>query len=131
MRKALSVVVGAFLLLPAFAVADSAIPLEPTIAQLATRAAALEAQEASLQSGQPLACAMLFSTSSVSVGQEVILAWGSVGAVEQTKDTENMRATNGAATLTFSKPATWTYVFTFYNESGGSVTCNANIVVTP
>lgn len=70
---------------------------------------------------------MLMSTSSVSVGQQAILAWGSVGAVEQTKDAENIRPTDGAQTLLFSQPGTWTYDFTFYGASGATTTCSAKI----
>jgi len=115
--------------MPGFALADSAIPVEPTPLQLATRVATVEAQVAAMQGGQSLACAMLFSTSSVPVGQEVILAWGSVGAVEQTTDTLNTRPTNGAVTLLFSQAGTWTYSFKFYDASSNSVTCKAQIKV--
>jgi hypothetical protein len=114
---------------PALALADSAIPIGPTPLQLLTRVAALEAEEASIQSGQALACAALFSAPTVEVGQQVILAWGSVGAMAQTKDTENMWPLDGASTLSFADAGARTYPFTFYG-AGGTVTCNATITVT-
>ena len=124
MQAAAAFVVGLSLLV---APATSSIPFEPTVTQLATRVAALQAEINSMQTGQALACAMLTSTSSVSVGQQAILAWGSVGAVEQTTDTENIRPTNGAQTLLFSQPGTWTYNFMFYSASGATTTCSAKI----
>lgn len=130
MKKTFALILGTFLLAtPALAFADSAIPTGPTPLQLLTRVAALEAEEASLPNNQPLACAMLPSATTTPVNQQVILAWGSVGAVEQTKDTGNMRPTSGAMTLLFSSSGTWTYSFTFYDAGGKSVSCNAKIKV--
>ena len=116
---------------PALALADSTIPIGPTPLQLLTRVAALEAEEASIQSGQPLACAALFSAPTVAVGQQVILAWGSVGATQQTTDMENMWPLDGASTLSFADAGSRVYPFTFYGVNGGSVTCEAKITVTP
>jgi len=115
---------------PAFALADTGIPTAPTPLQLITRTAALEAQLASTQSGSALACAMLFSASSTPLGNDVILAWGSTGAVEQAFDTKNMRDTAGAVTLLFDQPGTWTYTFTFYDAARAATTCSAKILVT-
>jgi hypothetical protein len=132
MKKISALMFGLLLLAsPALALAYNGIPVEPTVLQLLTRVAALDAQVAAMQTGKSLSCAMLFSTSSVPVGQGVVLAWGSVGAVEQTKDTENIRAASGASTFLFSEPGNWTYSFIFYAADGGSVACQAKIVVTP
>ena len=119
-----------FLITPALALADAQSPFQPSAAQLLTRVAALEAQLASVQKNQPLACAMRFSTPTARIGQEVILAWGSRGAVEQNKDTLNMRATNGAFTMLFSQPGVWRYSFIFYDSSGAAVPCDASIKIT-
>lgn len=114
---------------PACAFAETASPFTPTPLQLLTRAAALEAQLSSVQSGQTLACAMLSSAATTTVGRDVILAWGSAGAIEQHQDTRNTRPLAGAVTLNFSAPGAWTYAFTFYDSAGRSATCTQKIVV--
>jgi len=130
MKKFLVLVLGSALFAaPALAFADSGIPSGPTPLQLLTRVAALEAQQASMQSGQTLVCAALFSTSTAQVGQQVALAWGSVGSVEQTKDTLNMWPLGGGSLMSFATTGTWSYPFTFYNATGGSTTCTAKINV--
>lgn len=122
---------AAFLLGASLLVAPIApsIPIGQTPLQLVTTLAAVEAEESAMQSGQSLACAAFFSTSTASVGQQVILGWGSAGAAPQTKDIENMWPLEGAATLSFSKTGIWNYPFTFYSASGGSTTCTAKITV--
>ena len=108
----------------------SSIPILQTPAQLLTTVAALEAQENSLQNNSPLACAALFGAPSVKVGQQVVLAWGSIGAIQQTKDTLNEWPLDGASTLSFSTAGTFKYPFTFYSASGATTTCAAEITVT-
>jgi len=130
MKKFGTFIFSILLFAPAFALADSMIPVGPTPPQLLSRVATLEAQEASLQTGESIACAILFNVQSAKVGQQVVLAWGSVGAVDQTKDPENMRPTNGAVTLLFSNSGSWNYSFTFYDANGKSVACSAKILVT-
>ncbi len=110
----------------------SAVPIGQTPLQLLTTLAAVEAQEVSLSSGQSLACAALFSAPSVQVGKGVLLAWGSVGAVDPSLSSSSvpMWAPHGGSTMEFSEAGTWTYSFTFYNANNASTTCNAKIVVT-
>ena len=114
--------------LPLFAGAQTA----PTVAQLTARIAALEAQENAAASGQSLACAAVFSAPSVKVGDSVALAWGSVGALDPLTSSSSvpMWSRNGASTLTFAHPATWTYFFTFYDVAGDQKTCYASVRVT-
>ena|SRR5665213_591526 len=133
MRKEITQIIAAcfgllLLVMPAFASADG-VPTQPTAAQLLTRVAALEALEIAASTTSPVSCAALFSAPSVAIGRTVALAWGSFGATDQTKDTENMWPQNGASMLSFSRAGTWTYDFTFYSASGSSTTCTAQINV--
>jgi hypothetical protein len=130
MKRFLSGVLLLLFGIPAFALADNGIPLGPTPAQMLTTVASIEAQEAAITNNESLACIALFSRSTVSVGQQVILAWGSTGAVEQTKDSLNEWPLDGAFTMSFSQTGTLVYPFTFYDPEGNSVTCKASIVVT-
>ncbi|HUO56306.1 MAG TPA: hypothetical protein VMU27_02645 [Candidatus Paceibacterota bacterium] len=121
----------ALIVLPAFAFADSAIPIEPTLTQLFTRVAAIEAQEAALTATSSLACAALTEVPTIPVGQAFILAWGSVGAMSPgASSTQSMWTPEGAASVTQKTPGNWKYDFTFYGLQGGSVTCSATIKVT-
>lgn len=129
MKKILTYAILIFVVAPVLASADTSIPTEPTPLQLATRVAALDATIVAAQNHQSLACALLPSRTSASVGQKAILAWGSVGAVDQTTDIENIRPTNGAIMLLFQSTGTWTYAFKFYDAQGNNVTCSTKIVV--
>lgn len=133
MKRCLTLI-AAFLLLaiPLFAAAQGTIPLGPTPLQMLTVAAQLEAQEAALASGQSLACAAVFSTSSVSVGQNIDLAWGSVGALDPqlASTTLPMWAPEGGSVLSFTQVGTWTYSFTFYSATNATATCTAKVRVT-
>ncbi|MDR3571948.1 MAG: hypothetical protein P4L81_07245 [Candidatus Pacebacteria bacterium] len=103
-----------------------------TVGQLTAIAASLEARQNSISTGEPLACAALFSTTSTKVGQQVSLAWGSVGAVDPltSSSSVSMWPQQGFSTLSFTKVGTWTYYFTFYNNNAASTTCSAKIAVT-
>ena len=128
MKKLFAFAFGTFLLAaPAFALADSGVPIGQTPLQILTTLAAVEAQVTAIQSGQALSCSALSSATSTKVNEQVLLAWGSVGAVEQTKDTQNIRPLNGGTTLLFAKPGTWKYSFTFYDTTGASTTCSVKI----
>lgn len=117
------------LLVPVFSFADTFVPFQPTASQLLTRVAALDAQVAA-QAGTPLACAALFNAPQVSIGQTAVLAWGSVGALAPgSVPTQSMWPQNGASIELFDKVGTWTFHFTFYGKSGGTVTCTASIRV--
>jgi len=115
---------------PTFALADTSIQIGQTPLQILTTLATVEAQMMSIQNGQALSCVALSSATSTKVGQQVLLAWGSVGAVEQTKDPLNMWPMSGGTTLLFSKPGTWKYSFTFYDATGTSTTCSVKITAT-
>jgi hypothetical protein len=96
-----------------------------------TGVAQLEAKESSLESGEALSCAAVFSTSTVALGQEVDLAWGSVGALDPrfASTTRSMWTPQGASVLSFTQAGTWTYFFTFYSANDASTTCAAKIIV--
>jgi hypothetical protein len=116
---------------PAFALADAFTLAQVQIEHLTAIAAALEAQEAALASGQSIACAALTSAPSVRVGDTVALAWGSVGAMNPADDTSKpMWTQNGVTVLSFDKPGTVIYSFTFYSASGATANCSAKVVVT-
>jgi hypothetical protein len=127
----------AFLLLALFAApvlvsADTLAPIQPTAAQLLTRVAALEAQEADLAATSSVACAATTSVATVPVGEPFILAWGSVGAMQSSgSSTQSMWTPAGAQSVTQQTPGNWVYSFTFYGSQGGSATCTATIQVTP
>ena len=108
----------------------ASIPIGQTPIQLMTTLAAVEAQEASVQNNDSLACVALFSQPTAKVGQQVILAWGSAGAVPQTKDALNEWPLEGASLMSFSTSGTFTYPFKFYDGSGHVTTCSAKITVT-
>jgi hypothetical protein len=128
MKKLFAFGFGTLLLTaPVFALADSGIPIGQTPLQIETTLAAVEAQVMAIQGNQSLLCVAMSSATSTKVGQQVLLAWGSVGAVAQTKDPLNMWAMNGGTTLLFSAPGTWKYSFTFYDATGASTTCSVKI----
>lgn len=128
MKRFLTFIFGFILLAaPALASAQS----WQTVAQLTAVAASLEAQAAVASTGESLACAALFSASSVHLGEQVALAWGSVGALDplSSSSSVSMWSQNGSATLSFTQVGTWTYSFTFYSAQNSSTTCAAKIVV--
>jgi hypothetical protein len=132
MKKIATVLIALYFLVPAFALAAPSFPIGPTPAQLLTRVAALQAQEAQAQAGtSTVSCASLFSAPKVAVGQTVYVAWGSMGALAPgASSTQSMWPQAGASTLSFQKAGTWTYNFTFYGVQGGTATCTASIRVT-
>ncbi|HUO50707.1 MAG TPA: hypothetical protein VMU25_04065 [Candidatus Paceibacterota bacterium] len=131
MKKIFTSVLGALLCVPVLAFAQTASTSQSSLNQLMVVATALEAQASSLQSGQPLACAVLFSMPVVHLHETVVLAWGSVGAIdpEVSSTSQSMWAPHGLSTLSFDKLGTWKYSFTFYSQSGASTTCDALIKV--
>ena len=127
MQTAAAFIAGLSLLV---GLATSPISVGQTPVQLLTTVAAIEAQEVSIQNNEALSCVALFSTSTAKIGQQVALAWGSVGAVPQTKDVANMWPLNGGSLMSFATAGTWTYSFTFYSATNATTTCIANILVT-
>jgi hypothetical protein len=116
-------------MVPAVALAETSASNQLQIQHLATIVAALEAQEAAL-SGGPIACAAITSKTSVHVGEQFVLAWGSVGALNPGDDpSKPMWTPNGASTIALEQLGTWTYYFTFYGANGASTTCTAIVVV--
>jgi hypothetical protein len=132
MKKFLSIFAVVLIATPALTFADSSIPIGQTITQMTTTVAALQALESAAQTGQPLTCALVFSAPKVSVGQQVSIGWGTVGALDPatSSSTMPMWTPDGGATLLFQTAGTWTYSYTFYGSKGGSITCKASIVVT-
>lgn len=130
MKRAIAFIAFALAIAPSLSFADSAIPSGPTPAQLIARVAAIEALEAAADATTSVSCAALFSAPAVTVGQTVELGWGSVGAMAPgASSTQSMWPQNGASTLSFQKPGTWTYGFTFYGIQGGTANCAATIKV--
>lgn len=116
---------------PAFALADAASDAQVQIQHIAVAAAALEAQILSIQTGQPLACAVFVSKSLVKVGEPLVLAWGAVGAVDKSNDpTSGELAPNGVTPVALEKAGTWKYTFTFSSASGATTSCAATIRVS-
>ena len=133
MKKILAAGIALFLAAsPALALADALTPAQVKIQQLTAVIAALQAQEAALASGNPLACAALASKTSVRVNEPLALAWGSVGAMDPADNpSKPMWAQNGVSDLSIRQAGTWTYSFTFYSATGATTTCNATIIVVP
>jgi hypothetical protein len=129
MKKIAAALMAVTLFAPMFSFADTMVPIQPTVSQLLTRVAALNAQ-ISAQAGAPLACAALFSAPQVAIGQTVVLAWGSVGALAPGSDpNQSMWPQDGASVESFDKIGTWTYSFTFYGQSGNTIKCTASVRV--
>lgn len=127
-RNVITAICGVVLATPlGFAYADSGAL--QTSQQIATVAVALEAQIASLQNNSTVACAALFTKPQVHLGEPVVLAWGSVGAMAPGDDSsKSMWSQNGSNVVSLSMAGTWTYSFTFYAKNGGTATCTAQIV---
>jgi hypothetical protein len=130
MKRAITTIFGFFLLAtPMLALADTLAPAQ-TLVQYTTVLANLEAQQVAVTTGQSIACAVVFSKSSVQVNQLVALGWGSVGAMNPGDNPSiSMWSQNGGAMLSFTQAGTWTYSFMFYAKSGATTTCTAKIVV--
>lgn len=132
MRKIIAICVALGFITPAFALADTLAPFQPTPAQLLTRVATLEAMEAAASSTAPVSCAALFAEPSVNIGDTVLLAWGSIGALPAGSDPAvSMWPQEGASTLSFTQAGTWTYSFTFYGTNNATATCTASVRVLP
>ncbi len=131
MRKFITLLIALGFLTPAFASADISAPFQPTPTQLLTRIAALDAQIAAASSTNPVSCAAVFSAPQVTVGNTVLLAWGSVGSLPQGSiPGVSMWPQAGASTLSFKQAGNWTYSFTFYGANNATATCTASVKVT-
>lgn len=114
------------LLTPAFASADS-YGVQPTLGQLLTRIAALEA----ILSHEQINCAVTSSAAEVKVGETFTIAWGSYGAdPKYSTDPQNAYPINGEQVMRITTPETRTYHFSFYGPNGLKKTCHQTIRVT-
>ena len=127
MQKTLiAIFVALGLLVPAFASADS-FGVQPTLGQLLTRIAALQA----LIAHEEINCAVTATKSTVHVGEEFTIAWGSYGAdAKYSTDPQNVYPINGEQTMRINTPEMRTYKFTFFGQSGLKKTCEQTITVT-
>lgn len=114
---------------PALALAASTQETNVQLQQLMVATAALEAQVLSLQTGNPLACVVLVSKKSVQVNEPFIIAWGAVGARDESG--EGAVAPNGLSWVAFDKAGTWKYGFSFTSSAGAATSCSASITVLP
>lgn len=122
----LAIMVALGLLVPAFASADT-YGIQPTLGQLLTRVAALQA----ILSHEPVNCAVAATKSSVKVGEAFTLAWGSFGAdPKYSTDAKNAYPENGEQVMQINTPETRIYKFTFFGPNGVQKTCEQTITVT-
>jgi hypothetical protein len=123
----LAAFVGVGLALVPFAVsAASVADIETQVMQVLGQVAALEAQA----SGNSVACVVVTSAPSVSVGQPFAIIWNTFGAKDPSNaDAVSQFARGGISTVTLDKPGTYKYDFVFYGASGGQAKCTALISV--
>ena len=122
-----AILIASFLLVPTFTSAESRFGIEPTLGQLLTRIAALQA----ILEGKPINCAVTSTKTTVRVGEPFTIAWGSYGAdAKYSIDPENAYSENGEQTMRMDMPQMRTYYFTFFGPNGLKKTCNQTITVT-
>ncbi len=125
MKKIFTALVVSTLLAPAFASADS-FGIEPTRGQLLSRIAALE----SIVAGKSINCAVATTKSTVRVGEQFTIAWGSFGADSKySNDPQNAYAENGEQVMQMDFPQIRTYKFTFFGPHATKATCQQTITV--
>jgi hypothetical protein len=125
-KSLLAIVIVLGVLVPSFASADS-YGVEPTLGQLLTRIAALQA----LISHEEINCAVTATKSAVKVGEVFTIAWGSYGAdAKYSNDPQNAYPQNGEQTMRITTPEVRTYHFTFYGPNGLKKTCDQTISVS-
>jgi hypothetical protein len=126
MRKIIAtLIVSAGLLAPAFAFADT-FGIQPTLGQLLSRIAAIEA----MSSGNGIYCEVAATKSTVKAGEPFTIAWGSYGADAQySTDPKNVYPQNGEQAMQIGSPQIHTYKFTFFGPNGLSTTCSQTITV--
>lgn len=125
-KNIIAIFIASFFLVPAFASADSRFGVEPTLGQLLTRVAALQ----SILDGTPINCAVAATKSTVRVGEEFTIAWGSYGADSKySNDPQNAYSQNGEQTMRINTPEMRTYKFTFFGPNGLKKTCDQTIAV--
>lgn len=81
-------------------------------------------------SGSTVACALIASKSSVTVGESFELIWNSFGAKDPTDgDAASQWARGGISTIIVDKPGTHKYEFVFHGVDGSQAKCTTIIVV--
>lgn len=114
------------MLAPFAASAASVADIETQLMHVLGQIAALQAQA----SGNPVACELVTSKSSVAVGEPFALIWNSFGAKEPSNtDTASQWARGGISTVTLSRPGNYKYTFTFNGVSGGQTECSTLISI--
>ncbi len=127
MQKILAAFIVTALFAPAFASADS-FGIQPTLGQLLSRIAALEA----ILANTSINCAVTATKSTVKVGEPFTIAWGSYGAdAKYSTDPQNAYSENGEQTMLMDAPQSRIYKFTFFGPNGIQKTCEQKIVVLP
>lgn len=120
------ILIGLGLLVPVAASADT-YGVQPTLGQLLTRIAALEA----ILSHESVNCSVAATKTTVRAGEEFTIAWGSYGAdPKYSTDPQNAYAINGEQSMRIDTPENRTYKFTFYGPNGLKKTCEQAISVT-
>jgi len=127
MRKIIATfIVSAGLLAPAFAFADT-FGIQPTLGQLLSRMAAIEA----MTNGKQIFCEVVATKSAVKVGEPFTIAWGTYGADAQySTDPKNVYAPNGELAMLIDTPQIHTYKLSFFGPNGLKTTCEQTITVT-
>lgn len=126
-KKILTALVISSIMLPTLASADS-FGIQPTLGQLLTRIAALQA----ILGNTSINCAVAATKTTVQVGEPFTIAWGSFGAdPKYSTDPQNRYDINGEQTVQIDRPETRTYHFTFFGQNGTHKTCEQTITVIP
>lgn len=126
MKKTITTFLLISLFTPAFAAAESRFGIEPTLGQLLSRLAAIQA----LEQGTSLNCAVAATKSTVFAGEAFTIGWGSYGAgAHYSNDPENAYPDNGQQAMQIDKPEVRTYQFSFFGPNGTKTTCDQTITV--
>ncbi len=127
MKRILASIVLVALLAPTLASADS-FGIQPTLGQLLSRIAALEA----ILAHKTINCAVTATKSTVMAGEPFTIAWGSFGAEPSySTDPQNAYSQNGEQQMLLNTPEARVYHFTFFGPNGTKVTCDQTIIVLP
>lgn len=100
--------------------------IQPTLPQLLSRVAALDA----LLNNTSVACAFSLSKQSVRAGEPFVMSWGSYGADDSSANDTTSLIARGEQTVVFEKPGKYIYRFTFKGSGGATAHCAPMITVT-
>lgn len=120
MKKIIVLLLLSIFFTPALAAASQYFGIEPTLGQLLTRQAAINAM---LQK-QSVSCVLATNQQLITAGAPFIIAWGSYGA-DPSYVPANMSAwaNNGEQIVVIDSPEKRKYEFDFYGAEGHKVTC--------